>query len=132
MPPVTAGRTILDNCILGIDARGEEYVAAMGTHPGRERLYALNGNVLGTAYSLPKLAWVRDHERELFQRAHRFLLWSGLVGFLLGGEPVTDYSLASRTLLFDLHAEDWSPELLEATGIPLKKLRRIVPAGTVG
>ena len=131
MTPVTAGRTILDNCILGIDARGEEYVAAMGTNPGRERLHALNGNVLGTAYSMPKLAWVRDHQRELFQRAHRFLLWSGLVGFLLGGEPVTDYSLASRTLLFDLHAEDWSPELLEATGIPLKKLPRIVPAGTV-
>ncbi len=131
MTPVTAGRTILDNCILGIDARGEEYVAAMETNPGRERLHAVNGNVLGTAYSLPKLAWVRDHKRQVFQRAYRFLLWSGLVGFLLGGEPVTDYSLASRTLLFDLHAEDWSPELLEATGIPLKKLPRIVPAGTV-
>jgi xylulokinase len=129
--PVSAERAILGNCLLMVDARGEEYAAALAVRPGRERLHAINGNVLGTAYSAPKLAWVRDHQPDLFRRADRFLLWAGLVGYLLGGEPATDRSLANRTLLFDLHTGDWSPELLAAMGIPLDKLPRVVPSHSV-
>ena len=39
---------------------------------------------------------------DLYERADKFLLWGGFVGFMLGAEPVVDYSLANRTLLFDL------------------------------
>ncbi len=132
MTPVRlADRAILDRAVLGIDARGEEYVAQMGARPGASRLHEINGNILGLAHSAPKLAWLRDHKPDLFERADKFLLTSGLIGFLLGGEAVTDYSLANRTLLFDVHAADWSPELLEATGIPPEKLPRVVPAGSV-
>ncbi|MDW8070360.1 MAG: FGGY-family carbohydrate kinase, partial [Anaerolineae bacterium] len=132
MTPVRlSDRTILDRVILGIDVRGEEYVAHMAQRPGAQRLHEVNGNILGLAHSAPKLAWLRDHRPDLFERADMFLLTSGLIGFLLGGEPVTDFSLANRTLLFDIHAADWSPELLEAVGIPREKLPRVVPAGSV-
>ncbi len=131
MTPVSADREILANCILNLDVRGEEYVATLADRIGRERLHALNGNVLDGAYSAPKLAWLRDHEKELFARADKFLLWSGLVGYLLGGEAVTDFSLASRTLLFDLHTTDWSPALLEAIGLSQEKLPRVVAPATV-
>jgi xylulokinase len=59
------------------------------------------------------------------------LLWSGLVGYLLGGQAATDLSLANRTLLLDLHAGAWSDELLEAAGLPREKFPPIYPAGTV-
>jgi xylulokinase len=131
MTPVSDGREILGNCILGHDIRGEEYVAALTKRPGRARLHALNGNVLGLAYTAPKLAWVRDHTPFLFAQADRYLLWSGLVGYLLGGQAATDLSLANRTLLLDLHAGAWSDELLEAAGLPREKFPPIYPAGTV-
>ncbi|PWH18220.1 MAG: hypothetical protein DDG58_06645 [Ardenticatenia bacterium] len=130
-PVCLSDRIILDHAILGIDARGEEYVEQMAQRPGAQRLHEINGNILGLAHSAPKLAWLRDHRPDLFERADRFLLTSGLIGFLLGGEPVTDFSLANRTLLFDIHAADWSSELLEAVGIPREKLPRVVPAGSV-
>jgi len=131
MTPVSAERTILGNSLHMFDSRGDEYVAELAVRPGRERLHAINGNVLGTPYSAPKLAWLRDHQPELFQQAHCFLLWAGLVGYLLGGEAATDLSLANRTLLLDLRAEDWSPELLEATRLPRAKLPRVVSSQTV-
>jgi len=131
MTPVSADRQILGNCILGHDGRGEEYAAALAVDPGRERLHQINGNILGAAYSAPKLAWLRDHCPDAFERADKFMLWGGLVGFLLGGEATADTSLANRTLLLDIHSCDWSAELLQAAGIPASKLPRVVPPGTV-
>jgi xylulokinase len=131
MTPVSADRVILGNCILGHDVRGEEYVAELAQRVGRERLHAINGNVLGTPFSAPKLAWLRDQRRPLFDETHQFLLWGGLVGFLLGGEATSDLSLANRTLLLDRHTGEWSPELLEAAGIPVEKLPKVVKPGAV-
>ena len=131
MTPVRlSDRTILDSVVLGIDERGAQYVESMGLWPGARRLHEINGNILGLAHSAPKLAWLRDHRRELFERADMFLLTSGLIAFLLGGEAVTDRSLANRTLLLDVRTADWSPELLKATGIPREKLPPVVPSGT--
>jgi xylulokinase len=131
MTPVSVDRVILGNCILGLDNRGEEYCQMVSDGIGREELYAINGNILGTSYSAPKLAWLRDHNPELFSQAEWFLLWSGLVAFLLGGEPASDPSLASRTLLFDLMTGNWSETLLEAFRLPIHKLPKIYPPTTV-
>jgi xylulokinase len=131
MAPVSNDRRLLGNCLLGLDSRGAEYVQAAGEKLGRERIHAINGNVLGLAYSAPKLAWLRDHQPEQFEAADRFLLWGGLVGYLLGGAPVTDFTLANRTLLFDLHRKDWSPELLNVFDLPRAKLPDIVESGAI-
>jgi xylulokinase len=131
MAPVSSNRQILGNCILGMDHRGQEYSQAAGQALGLERIHQINGNILGVAYSAPKLAWLHDHDPELFNRTERFLLLSGLVGYLLGGAPVTDPSLANRTLLFDLHNGDWSPELLQAFDLPRNKLPDLVSPGQI-
>ena len=131
MAPVSADRRLLGNCLLGLDSRGGEYIETAEQMLGREKIHAINGNVPGVGYSAPKLAWLRDYQPELFQAADRFLLWGGLVGYLLGGAPVTDPTLANRTLLFDLRVKDWSPELLEAFNLPREKLPDIVDSGAV-
>ena len=58
---------------------------------------------------------------------------SWLVARLTGGRVhVTDHTNASRTLLYNLAARDWDPELLELFGVPREMLPDIVPsAGTV-
>lgn len=131
MTPVDATRRILGNCILCSDVRGAEYADALHERMGPERFYAINPNILNAAYSMPKLAWLREHEPELYGRADRFLLWSDLVGYLLGGEAITSFSHANRTLLFDIRAEQWSDALLDASGIAREKLPDVAPSGTV-
>ena len=129
--PVTKDRNILGNSILSMDARGAEYADALERRFGQESLYRINPNILGPQYSLPKLLWLRDHNAEVFKKADKFLLWSDLVAFLLGCEPMACNSLANRTLLFDMGRNDWSDELLAWSGLNRGQLGRVVPGGTV-
>jgi xylulokinase len=50
---------------------------------------------------------------------------------MLGADPAVDYSLANRTLLFDVERGQWSEELLSRTGLDREKLPETVPSGTV-
>lgn len=128
--PVTMDREILGSSLLNFDARGEEYLGELGRTLNRERLYQINGNTLGNHYSLTKLKWIKQYRPELYDRADRFLHWSGFIAFMLGADPAVDYSLANRTLLFDLDRGSWSDELLNLTGLDSEKLPRTVPSGT--
>ena len=129
--PVTRDRRILGNSILCMDPRGEAYARELEEAFGVEALYAINPNIPGPQYSLPKMLWLRDHEPELFRQTDHFLLGGDLVAFLLGCEPVTANSLANRTLLFDLERNDWSDPLLDWSGIGRARLGRVEPGGTV-
>jgi xylulokinase len=96
-----------------------------------ERLYAINGNTLGNHYSLTKLKWIQAHQPVLYEHTYKFLHWSAFIAFMLGADPVVDYSLANRTLLFDIHRGDWSDELQGIVDLDLEKMPVTVPSGTV-
>jgi xylulokinase len=130
MVPVSRDRRILGPSLLMIDSRGEEYLPLLESAVGAGELYRINGNILGTQFSLPKLMWIRDNAPEVYAGAWKFLLWSGFVSFMLGAEPVVDYALAGRTLLFDVDARAWSKTIADAAGIALEKLPDPVQAGT--
>jgi len=49
---------------------------------------------------------------------------------MLGGEPVTDFSLANRLLLFDLSTGTWSDTILDASGLDAEKLPAPAPSAT--
>ena len=129
--PVSADRQVLGPCILMSDTRGGEYVRQLEEALGQQSFYAINPNILAPSYTMPKLCWLRDHQPALYRRADAFLLWADLVALLLGGRAVTNYSLANRTLLFDLRRQDWSDELLAASGLHREKLAPCVASGTV-
>ena len=117
MTPVSKDRQILGPCILSSDTRGMEYVEALARQIPQEAFFRINPNIFGPQYSLPKLLWRREYQPALYAQAHKFLLWGDLVAFMLGCDPVTSYSHANRTLLFDIRREDWSDPLLLLTGI---------------
>jgi xylulokinase len=129
--PVTRAREILDHSMLCVDERGREHVDRLRAHFGREALYAINPNLLGPNYTLPKLLWLREHRPQVYRDADYFLLWSDFIAFMLGGDAVTNNSHANRTLLFDLARNDWSDVLLEWSGIAREKLGSVVPGGRV-
>jgi xylulokinase len=129
--PVSLDRRVLGPCILSSDTRGSEYIRDLERSITQEEFYGVNPNVLGVSYSLPKLLWLRQHRPELYRQADKFLLWADFVAFMLGCDPVTDYSLANRTLLFDIHRQDWSDQLLALTGIERVKLPSLLPSGSL-
>jgi xylulokinase len=131
MVPVTRDRRILGPSLLNFDVRGNDYLEGLASVIDNETLYRINGNTLGANYALTKLMSTRDATPELYAQTWKFLLWSGFVSYMLGAEARVDYSLANRTLLFDLQSASWSPELARIAGLDLSKMPDLVPAGTV-
>lgn len=131
MTPVSRDRKILGNSILCSDIRGGDLLATMLNGMNQNEFYQINPNILGVNYSLPKLLWIKKNEPDLYGQADHFLLWADLIAFLLGCDPVTSYSLANRTLLFDVRREDWSDKLLALAGIDRAKLPPPRPSGTI-
>jgi xylulokinase len=128
--PVTKDRAILGPSILNFDSRGAEELAWLAGRIGSEELYATNGNTLGNHYSLTKIMWLRAHEPGVWDRTDHLLHWSGFVSFMMGADPHVDFSLANRTLLFDIHAQSWSERLLRTAGLDAAKLPRPVASCT--
>ena len=96
------------------------------------------GLVADPYFSATKLEWLL-RDPELRRRAGRGELAAGtveswLVAKLTGGRVhVSDHTNASRTLLYDLAARDWHPELLGIFGVPREVLPTISPSsGFVG
>ncbi|MCX5769401.1 MAG: FGGY family carbohydrate kinase [Candidatus Hydrogenedentes bacterium] len=130
MVPVTHDRRIVGPSLLNNDIRGEEFLGHLSARFDNARLYTINGNTLGNHYGLTKLLWLRAHQPQTFHSADKFLLWGSFVPFMLGADPVVDYSLANRTLLFDIAQQKWSPELLAGAGLEQAKLPDLAPSGT--
>jgi glycerol kinase len=107
---------------------------------GREELFTRKTGLLLDAYfSGTKLKWLLDHTRGARDRAARGELAFGtidswLIWKLTGGRVhATDFTNASRTLLFNIHERAWDEDLLRLLHIPAEVLPRVVPsAGVVG
>jgi xylulokinase len=108
---------VLRPAILWNDQRTAAECDAIRETIGRERLIAVTGNDALTGFTAPKIVWVRDHEPEIWRRVAHILLPKDLVRLRLTGDHATDKADGSGTILFDLAARDWSPEVVDKLGI---------------
>lgn len=113
------------------DHRGEEdYYAAMARTSDAE-IARVCGLPPSITYSVSKLLYLKNHQRDLYDRSKCFLLVGGYILYKLCGEMAVDYSLASRTMLFNIHENAWSEKLLDCFGIDQSKLPGAFRAGRI-
>ncbi|MBV9456563.1 MAG: xylulokinase [Bradyrhizobium sp.] len=89
-------------------------------------LHAVAGNLAMPGFTAPKLLWVARHEPEIFSRVAKVLLPKAYVRYRLTGEMVEDMSDAAGTLWLDVGQRRWSASLLDATGLDLQHMPRLV------
>lgn len=128
VPLDSAGRP-LARIIPWNDPRTQPQLAEVLAQVDEDRLYRITGQAQRYVYSLFKLIWIRQHIPDVFARLHRWLSVADYIAYRLTGNTVTDLSLASRTMLFDQRAVDWSPELLALAGLRAEQLPTALPAG---
>ena len=99
---------------------------------GLEKKFAKKtGLVVDAYFSGTKIKYLLDKYKGLRKRAKRGEILAGTIDtFLLwrltaGKVHATDYSNASRTLLFNIHKLDWDPELLEILDVPRAMLPEV-------
>ena len=100
-----------------------------------ERIQSATGLLIDAYFSGSKIRWVLDNVPGVRQRAEQGEILFGTVEtwliWQLTGQHVTDYSNASRTMLFDIHRLCWDEELCGILGVPLAMLPRPVPNSMV-
>lgn len=96
-----------------------------------EKVYHITGHRLSPAYSLAKILWLRDHEPDVFQAAHKFVHAKDAMVARLTGVFVTDPSDASGMNLFDLARGEWSPAILDAAELDPDRLPQVRPSTAV-
>jgi xylulokinase len=94
-------------------------------------LRELAGNIAMPGFTAPKIAWVRKHEPQVFDRIAKVLLPKAYVRLLLTGEYVEDMSDAAGTLWLDVGKRDWSDDLLAVTGLNRSHMPRLVEGSAV-
>lgn len=88
-------------------------------------------------FSGTKLKWILDHVEGARERAQNGELLFGTVDTWLiwkltkGKVHVTDYTNASRTMLFDIHQRKWDKEILEYLNIPECMLPEVKPSSCI-
>ena len=126
----TAQRTPVHRAIVWQCRRSADICDALAR--SRSRSCARTGLLIDPYFSGTKLKWLLDNKPELRARGARGELCFGTIDTWLvyklsrGAEFVTDYTNASRTMMFNLARREWDDEMLAMLGVPREMLPRAV------
>ncbi|MCL2449484.1 MAG: xylulokinase [Polyangiaceae bacterium] len=134
------GATLLDReqrvlrpAILWNDGRSAAECAELEAREPRTRTITANAAMAG--FTAPKLLWVRKHEPEVFARTAYVLLPKDWIRLEMTGELASDPSDAAGTLWLDVEHRTWSGPMLEACGLGVSAMPKVVegsrPTGTL-
>ncbi len=117
-----ASGAVLRPAILWNDQRTGPQCDAMRQRLGRERLIRITGNDALPGFTAPKVLWVQQNEPLVYAQARHMLLPKDYIRFKLTGDYAMDKADGAGTILFDLQARAWSPDVLAALEIPAEWL----------
>ncbi len=126
-----AAGTPLHTAMLYTDPRGAEECAELVEKLGADRIAQISGLAPHEMYSVCKIMWLKKHQPEVYQQAKHIFLIGDYVTWHLTGVAQIDYSLATRSMAFDIGKLTWSEEILNAAGIDISLLSKPVPTSTV-
>lgn len=120
----------LHPAMLYTDPRGREECRKLVDALGEKEIASITGLRPHEMYSISKLMWIKDHLSEVYKKAEYIFLMEDFVVFHLTGKRQIDYSLATRTMAFDIQKLTWSQEIFAIAEIDSKLLSNPVPTGS--
>jgi xylulokinase len=129
--PVKKDGQVLCNFVVTFDKRTQPQYEWWNQTLGKQRIFEISGMPLHPMYSVNKIMWFKENMPELFGKAWKFLCVEDFIIYRLTGETVIDYSLAARTMAFDVRKKVWSEEILGKADIDSRVLSSVVPSGYV-
>ncbi|NVM92385.1 glycerol kinase [Variovorax sp. SG517] len=124
------------HAIVWQDRRAEPLCAQLRDEGMTDTIREKTGLVIDAYFSGTKLRWLLDNVSGAREQAARGELAFGTVDSwlmwqLTGGKVhVTDVSNASRTMLFNVHANEWDADLLKALDIPASLMPKVQPSSS--
>ena len=122
------------NAIVWQCRRTAEYCDSLVKNGYTDMIREKTGLLIDAYFSATKIKWILDHVSGARERASRGELCFGTVDSWLlynltsGKVHATDYSNASRTMLFNIHTLSWDEDLLKLFDIPLAMMPKVCPS----
>jgi len=90
-----------------------------------KNLNVITGNPAMPTWTGFKIRWLREHNKDLYNKTYKFLSCKDFINYMLTGQIYTDFSEASGTYLFDIKKNNWSAELCNLLEVDYDKLPTI-------
>lgn len=125
------------NAIVWQCRRTAQMIDSLKEQGYEEMIRQKTGLIPDAYFSASKIAWILDNVEETRQKAERGELLFGTVDSWLiwnltkGAVHVTDYTNASRTMLFNIHDLCWDEELLALFHIPKNMMPEVKPSSCI-
>lgn len=129
--PIDSSGKALTKMIAWYDMRAQRQIHDFACRFGYDRLYSITGQSPSGKFTLAKLLWMKEHTPELFSRVRCFLFMQDYLSYKLTGNLCTEYSLASRSMLFDIAKKNWSREILSESSLSDDYLPQVIPSGSI-
>jgi xylulokinase len=123
LPATAAGEPLRPAILYGVDTRAVAEIDELTARYGAETINERGGSPLTTQAVGPKLAWLRRHEPEVWERTRRLFMASSYLVHELTGEYVLDHHSASQSSpLYDSREHtwiaDWAEEIAPGLDLP--------------
>ena len=116
--------------VMYTDGYGADEAKMLASDPGIEHIISRECLIPDATYSLPMMMRINRREPKIADKVKKFLLITDYITFCLTGETFIPWSLAARTMAFDVRAKKWDADLLKAVGINPFLLSTPVPDGS--
>lgn len=121
----------LHTAMLYTDVRGSEECKELISKLGEKEIANITGLRPHQMYSISKIMWIKKNRPEVYGAAKRIFLMEDYVVYHLTGVTQIDYSLATRTMAFDIQNLTWSKEVFDAAEVDVNLMSTPVPTGTL-
>ncbi len=126
------GQLLRESVPIWSDSRAGEQAEGFFRDADPDEWYKTTGNGFPRElYSVFKILWYRDNEPDTFRQIWKVLGTKDYINYLLTGQIQTDYSYASGSGIYDLEGWQYSPDLLEISGLSRSLFPDIIPSTEV-
>lgn len=120
----------MTNCMIWADNRASCVAEHLKTTPLGLSFYHASGVPIHAMSPLCKILWIKEHQPEVFNSAHKFIGIKEYVFYKLFGKYVVDSGIASTTGYLNLQSLQWDESVLEHIGIVKHQLSTVVDVKT--
>lgn len=116
--------------IVWVDNRAEEEAKMIEAHFGRKKVYEITGQPEITAtWPASKLLWVKNNEPDVWAKTKKIFLLEDYILYKMTGKFVTEKTLQSSTIYFDINNGKWWNEMLDFIGVDDSMLPKLMDSG---
>ena len=127
---VDANGKPLAPAITWFDHRSNQVIEEWKDQVDEYEVFRITGMRIGSMSSLAKILWEKNNLPHVYRRIKKWLFVPSYIMLKLTGEYRTDYSMATRSMLFDITKNAWSEKMCRLADIPIDLMPPADPSGT--